>query len=338
MSNNKNILVAGFRFLHHSDSSGYHHLPKYLPCEFVDANNFLFGDSEFSTFKRRINLGVFELLLKHKVKGSRVVHYIYPEDHLVFSVPPENKGTISVATIHLDESWLDPTNNAKKMLINKRREAFARLNGIVTLSSAQEKKVKAIFPNAKVKFIPHGVVPLGKYGEVRFDGEFKIVVVGSNYRDHDAFFDIAYHSKKLHPNWSFHLIGVGKKWKDTAKNYNNVIVYPYLDENSYFKVIQESHVNLLPVSYATANNALLEAHSLGVPTLATDIEGIRDYTTSQTILYKGTNDAIKKLEQLESYSPEKHNSLREAIKDEAKQFYWENISMKMMEFYKELGY
>lgn len=330
------ILLAGFKFSHHSPSSGYHQLANFIECDYVDANNFPFRNAPLASKLKLLNFMLFELYLVNKAKKYEVVHYLYPEQHLIFSVPT-NKKVISVATIHLDEKWLDENSGIKRKLVNLRRRAFSQLNGIISLSSDQASRLKRIYPNKHIRFIPHGVNELGFYSDVDLNREnFIITVVGSNYRDKKTFFEIVKYAQFNHPNWRFNLIGASKDWKEHASNFSNITVHPFLKEEEYFKILQSSHVHLLPVEFATANNALLEAHALGVPSLASNNSGIIDYSLESTYHFKNVKEAIEILRHISSMSPSEYNFLRKITKKEARKFHWSSIAREVRNFYKDL--
>lgn len=332
------ILVAGFKFKHHSLSSGYHHLSSFVKGDYYDAGKFHFWSDEIDASigtLGRINFMLFDLFLKSKVNKYQIVHYLYPEQHLFFS--NLSSKTVSVATMHLDEKWLNPSNNINQKLIKVRRRAFSKLNGIISLSSDQTNRLKELFPNKRIRFIPHGINKLKHYSDYEDKSKnFYITVAGSNYRDKETFFDIVEYSLVNHPNWKFNLVGVSKDWKVYANKFSNIIVHPYLKEEDYFSVIQSSHVHMLPVKFATANNALLEAHALGVPSLVSNLPGITDYSIDSTSLFTDFKEAISILEKISQLSNSEYKALRENTINGSKKFYWENISVEVENFYKEL--
>lgn len=338
MDKKLNILHAGFNFSHHSPSSGYHQLSKYIECDYVNANKFIFGNRSIGNGSklRLINFMVFELYLINKIRKYDLVHYIYPEQHLILS-NILNKRTVSVATIHLDESWLDKKYKSDRLFVETRRNAFNQLDGIITLSSGQAIRLRKILNNKRIIFIPHGVKNLGKYGQVKRDDKFfNIAIIGSNYRDKKTFFEIASYAQINKPNWRFNLIGVSKDWKKKADVFKNIIVHPFLSEEEYFELLQSSHVHLLPIEFATANNALLEAHSLGVPSIISNKSGVKDYSLESTMYFEDISGAINLLTKVENMEFSKYIELRQQTKAESQKYYWESIARKVEDFYKEL--
>ncbi|MFC0296532.1 glycosyltransferase family 4 protein [Geobacillus jurassicus] len=331
------ILLAGFKFSHHSPSSGYHQLARFINSDYIDASKFPFGDAPLGSKLKQINFMLFELYLMNKTKKYKVVHYLYPEQHLIFSVPSNTK-TVSVATIHLDEEWLDAKSNTNRKLATFRRKAFSQLTGIISLSSDQASRLRDIYPNKNIKFIPHGVNELGFYSHVDLHRQnFVITVIGSNYRDKKTFFEIVKYAQENHSNWRFNLIGVSKDWKEDASRFSNTIIHPFLQEDEYFKVLQSSHVHLLPVEFATANNALLEAHALGVPSVVSNNSGVLDYSLKSTFHFNNVKEAIEILNYISLLPSNEYQSLRLVTKKEASKFYWSTVAKEVLKFYKDLG-
>jgi len=327
------ILLGGFKFPHHSDSSGYHQLAKFINGEYLNADKLIFGNSPIESNKRQLNYLLFEMALSFKAKKFNIVHYLYPEQHLFFSVP-KNKKTVSVATIHLDEQWLNRDMVVSKKFLEARRSMFEKLDGIICLSREQEEKLKEMYPSKQIKFIPHGINNLVQYSNFNFNREnLEITVVGSNYRDMELLFEVIETVEKKHKGWRFNLIGLSKEWKVYAAKYSNTIVHPFLTEEQYFSVLQSSHIHLLPVKFATANNALLEAHALGVPSITSNCKGVKDYSLETTLVFNDKEDAINKLEYISSMSDENYSELRKSTLDNSRQFSWEEIAKRVTEFY-----
>ncbi|MED4023443.1 MULTISPECIES: glycosyltransferase family 4 protein [Priestia] len=333
---NKKILLAGFKFPHHSDSSGYHHLATYINGHYLNADELIFGQAPIDSKIRQVNFMYFEFILKLRGNQQDVIHYIYPEQHLLFSTPKNDK-TISIATIHLDEQWLDKEVKVTKKFLDRRRRTYESLDGIISLSNDQVERLKKIYPNKHIRFIPHGINKLKSYAEYkRSESLFSITVVGSNYRDKELLFKVMEMAQKDYPTWKFNLVGISKEWKKEASGFSNAIVHPFLTESQYFEVMQSSDVHLLPVEFATANNALLEAHALGVPSLTSSCAGIVDYSLESTFHFNNEQEAIEQLAHVASMNDEEYLNLRRCTQIEAEKFHWSEIARQVEEFYEQV--
>ncbi|WP_445491749.1 glycosyltransferase family 4 protein [Niallia sp. 03133] len=326
------VLCCGFNFPHHSHSSGYHHIVPLISDEYLNANRYLFGNSEFGSFKRKINLLIYDILIPFKYKEHQLIHYIYPENHLLVSV---SKKRVNVATVHLPVEWLE--KNSKRSFIGELRyHAFLKLDGIITLSQDQADLLKEYLPNSNIKFIPHGINELTSKPLKIPKDNFKIVVIGSNFRDYNIIYNLLKFIESESKNWEIHMLGLEKSRISEFKDNKNVKVYKYLEEDQYISIIENSHVHLLPVTFATANNALLEAHALGVPTVATNLQAIKDYALSTTRLFDSEQELINELLDVERMDTDQYNILRVNTHNESKRFYWSNIKKEVMDFYEEV--
>jgi glycosyltransferase involved in cell wall biosynthesis len=93
---------------------------------------------------------------------------------------------------------------------------------------------------------------------------------------------------------------------------------------------------LLPLTFATANNAYLEAHSLGIPTVVSNLPSVHDYATSQTLFFSGLQEAVHHLKTYQNMDRNVYLQIRHQIKEESKKFHWEAIARKVVDFYQEV--
>lgn len=334
------IIIFGFHFPHMGKSAGYDQITKFLPHKYVSAESLLFGNSLFDTFKKKINMFALEFKCFTQAKKYRLAHYIYPENHISFSIPKKSN-TKYVATFHQPLEWFvkgkDQKQNIKdKILYKLRKKSFERLDGIIVLTRENINELKQMFPKAKIKFIPHGVHNYSKYfHSVEEKNTLEIVTIGSNYRDFKTLKGVLDFALENNKNWRFHLIGINKDWKKELGRHKLVKIYDYLEEDEYLNTIAKKHVNFLPLTKATANNAVLEAHSLGIPTIVGNLQSTYDYRLSTTYFYNSIDDIIKHLEYYEKMELNKFNEIKSKTLEESEQFYWEKVAEKTRDFYLE---
>jgi hypothetical protein len=341
--NKQNTLVAGFHIVHHASGSGYDALANYLPVSYADANNFIFGNTRFGSLKRRINTFYFDFYLKFVAQKYKIVHFLYPEYHLGFTLKPLQK-VKKIATMHLKLDWLqkkhrEEFDSFKDYAFAKIKFlAFSELNGIITLTHANVQETKYYFPKAKVKFIPHGIHDNSIYfcPLTERNPKFKIITIGMGYRDFDQYRSIVDYALAHEPDWEFHLLSAWQTWQEHFKNYPNVMIHDYLVSKDYFELFNTCDVHLLPLSFATANNAYLEAHSIGIPTVVSNLPSVKDYATSQTLFFSHLEEAIHHLKVLQNLDIHLYNQARYQIKEEGKKFLWTNIATEVMDFYQEI--
>lgn len=123
---------------------------------------------------------------------------------------------------------------------------------------------------------------------------FTLISVGSHRRNLDLLHNIC---KRLEgcPEIRFRLVAnraIGSQFFA----YRNVEVLWGLSDNELISAYQRSSCLLLTVKEATANNGLLEGMACGLPVIAEDIGGVREYTGSEAALLI-TPDSCNELEQ-----------------------------------------
>lgn len=141
------------------------------------------------------------------------------------------------------------------------------------LSSEEERKLQEFGIHAV--FLPHGFsVPQFTYRKPKylFEKKANIFFSGSNYRDEETFFYIVEQMRSLRPDIMFHAVGQCSDWKKRMSSMENITVYPFLSDD-YYSLLSKCDYNFLPLTFATANNALLEAQALGITSILPKISG-----------------------------------------------------------------
>jgi glycosyltransferase involved in cell wall biosynthesis len=158
------------------------------------------------------------------------------------------------------------------------------------------------------------------------------VVVGSNYRDFDLLTEIIQNSPD---KISFDVIGVGLETRERFADFQNVTVHKKLSIEEYGRVLRSAFIMLLPLSYATANNALLEAYNYGLPAFCSDIPGITDYAIDGTFFFRSSEEFWKLFKELSARSPDEYHFLASKIFEEGKtRFDWIHLSKMLFPLYK----
>jgi glycosyltransferase involved in cell wall biosynthesis len=109
-----------------------------------------------------------------------------------------------------------------------------------------------------------------------------------------------------------------------------------LSEEEYFKLLNGARALLLPLKFASANNALLEAHSVGLPSVCTDLPGVHDYSVGTTSFFMDAAGAISRLEKLAALDDASTKALRAQTLEEGRRFDWRNVAGDIARIYKEL--
>lgn len=331
MSKEKKHALVGFHCYNHSQNSGYDMIAKYLPFEYISGNKLPFINSKFNSIRRIIFNILFEIKIILNIKKYDTLFYLYPELHLYFSIFFNRKAK-KIGTIHLNLDWLVNYKNKRLgLLMNlKYRLKYHILNKfdtLIVLSTFQKKQLQTLFPNKNIEIVLHGIEEIRIKKSLSITNSNSIITVGSNYRDMDIYENILKYAITHKPNWKFIYVGLNQENKSRFLKYSNLEIKPFLSEEQYFDLLNTSTLLFLPLTFATANNAILEAYSVGLPVLVSDIEGVKDYYVSTTNSYTNLEDAIKSINQI--LENENKDELRTKTFEDGKKFLWENITKSL---------
>lgn len=316
------ILQVGHRDPNHSKFGGYDNISMMPGADNLWDYQALFGFLKPNRAGKRINLFFQQLKAIHKRNDYDVIHFYYG-DWLRVRMPKKGKAAM-VATVHMDIA--PGVTHAGNFL-----SILRSMDGIVTLSSAQQRQLKDRY-DIDSTFIPHGFnKPVFENVETDIDDDkVNIVISGTNYRDYDTMYDAIDYAAQHRKDIFFHLLGQSREVKERLADAKNAKCYPRLGDNEYYSLMQKCDYNLLPLTFATANNALLEAQALGVTSILPEISGIEDYAAKANIFYAGKEGLRDILSEI------KKHGISKEITEHAKLFEWSNIYKQLQAYYKGL--
>lgn len=320
----KNILYVGYRDRLHSSVGGYDHIIENPNTYSLLGENVWFGNIPVNTRGKFLNLLALDAVMRWKRLKYDVCHIFYG-DTLLLPYLKLSKHKI-VATIHMG---LDYPRKNQSMFF----KTLKSLDGVVVLSTNQQKQLKEQY-NIDAVYIPHGFnSPVFKKCETTVNRNYiNLVVLGQNYRDYKCLQRALDYCKDNCRNIKFHFIGQPKWFKDKIGCYSNAVIYPRLDDDMYFSVIDDCDYNFLPVTFATANNALLEAQFLGVRSILPKLAGIDDYAAPAPLnMFYSSDEELFSL----------FNSLTKCEKSQdiikyVEKFKWANVYTQLNEYYESL--
>ena len=312
------IFFSGYRDSRHSRFGGYDKIAFFPKSSYLNAEKLPFGFIEVGKHGKKLNLLFLDFFTRLKKNKFDVIHFFYG-DFMLFRPVPEEKKSKFVVTVHMNAKEL----SLKKITILKSYDA------VVVLSSSQEKYLRNLGVNAY--FIPHGFdVPIFNQKDyVGFDrSKINVFYSGTNYRDFDTFLLVVKTMEAIRNDMHFYAVGQSSTIKEILKLCKNVTICPFLDDDTYYSLLSDCDCNFLPLTFATANNALLEAQNLGVLSILPKIEGILDYADSENNLYYETSEDVIKI-----FTALKKNSKLVYF---AERFAWKNIYEKLEKLYGDL--
>jgi len=262
-----------------------------------------------------------------------VLHYLEGEHSLQFLPSIATKlGRLRrrpriVATFHQPPDLLDRLININSV---------QQVDRVIVLSPEQVSYFEQHLPADKVSMILHGVdtdffCPAVQ-SEVRRG--FRCLSVGSWLRDYDAVLDVAHRLSSV-PDFEFQIVSSAVTNHEIPRN---VSVQSGIDDHALRAMYQQADVLFLPVTSATANNAVLEGIACGLPVVTTDLVSLRCYLPGQEAILVRDNDpehlvaALLRLHR----NPELRTEMAVAARRRALDLSWAQVAHEYATMYEEL--
>lgn len=326
------LLYSGFAWSHHDSVSGYHHV---VPegATYVNGSALPGAGREMrSNAWRRLNFILVDFLTAIQLLWCDVVVIFYPEQTAYFSpLIAKLFGKRVVYVLHLGrEYWTD----TRSLLFFLKRICFDRADRFIVLSSEQEVLYSRLV-KVPVRKIHHGAW-CEAYRPLDGVPAPVITVVGENYRDFDLLERIVRLFGERAQEFQFQLIGMGRTGRERFAGFENVTVCPRLETEAYREAIARSLCVVLPLTFATANNALLESLCSGVPVFCNETEGVLDYLPGRKYAFSSPEGFLEDARKLACLGEDDWASLRAELRRFAEACYaWPAIRRQVVDFASE---
>lgn len=261
--------------------------------------------------------------------GFDVLHYL-DGDHSLGYLPDllaktrrTRRRPLVVATFHQPPDWLPDIVGADQL---------RSVDRITVVSRDQQAFFARLTPRIPVHYVPHGI-------DVDFfrptpdparNREFRCIVVGSWFRDYEVVLALADRLFRRR-DVRFDVVSSGIR----SRVPENVVLHERVDDPTLRRLYQEASALLLPLTNATANNALLEGIACGLPALVTDLPAVRDYVPGDEAIRVPGNrlddfeGAILRLRE----DPVTRDRLSLLARERALAFDWRRIAPMIEEIY-----
>jgi glycosyltransferase involved in cell wall biosynthesis len=197
-----------------------------------------------------------------------ICHFFYGEQNFCFAaaMSPARRGAI-VCTYHQPRElfdWLVPDPGVP-----------ARADAVIAVSEHQAQFLRETVPAERVHVVPLGIdTAYYRPGEHRAGR--RIIFVGEHRRDFAALHEVAAALHGLEPKLELEVISTPERVAELSA-LRNVIARSGVSDQELLGAYRSADVMFLPLLAATANNALLESMSCGLPVVASDVGGVREY-------------------------------------------------------------
>lgn len=341
------------RWHHHTQSGGYDRLAKYTDTAIFQTKEIPFIKAKERGFSKKFlqwlipssrysnhyhfkdALAERKLMKLVKARSIDLIHAFYAEDQLnkLLSSREKLKAAL-VGTMHLpaESQFIQKLQRAEML------ERYAKLDAIITLSTDSVKQIKFDTGNPNVFFVPHGIdTQIFKPNDDKFEmknSAFKILTVGRHGRDWETYIEVVNKIKEISPEISFTAV-VPEKISKKLKQKTDIETISSISESMLIELYRDTNLVYIPLTYATANNSILESLACGTPVISTNTGGIPDYVDKECGWLVPRYDVRETTELIMGLSRDQ-NVIRiasEAARNHSLQFDWLNVADQIHEIY-----
>lgn len=300
------MIYLTFSFSHHGRYSSYHRLVDYRePGDgVVDASlpgwldNPVGNPGELiaRSWRRRQEAQAIMLATKG---GHDWLHYIYPE-HGCRLLHKLGRGKCRVAmTCHLPGLIVDSPIFPQGFKLG-----IQQADALIAMSPDIVPYYRQLVPPARVEFIPHGIdvdffrpPPTGHCGSETSPDRPVVLTVGNMMRDFDTLAAVINQAATPRRTIRFRVVANRERINHLRKLLTPAalrLLEPHsgIGDEHLRRLYHTSDLLFLPLTGATANNALLEAMACGLPMLLSDLPACRAYAEDDAFYLSATTPAV----------------------------------------------
>ncbi len=341
------VITLTKRWVHHIASGGYDRLADWLGKETVPRpplSRWPWSRLARSRWRKKTQVPKYlldyeyedlraERKLLRKARASRpdVIHVLYGDEQLDFLLRKRSRLPCPlVATFHF------PGQRVKDRFDIFHKDLLAGVNAAVVVSRCQMPDFARWFGAERVFYVPHGI------DTERFapavnplrQPELRLLTVGHHMRDLAALRQIVAECAARRLPVRFDLVLPQFYWP-TFAGCNNAYPQTNVGEPELIQLYQSADALLLPLTDATANNAVLESLAVGTPVITNAVGGISDYLDDQSGWLFAPGDVTGMVELIAAMCTDRNiaASRREAARRQSLAFDWTKVAAQMREVY-----
>ncbi|WP_333695584.1 glycosyltransferase family 4 protein [Flavobacterium sp.] len=258
----------------------------------------------------------------HYLNGERDIRYVKQLAQTVFQVPV-------VATFHKPPLVLEQTLPHFSFLKG--------MAGAIAVGPNQVDFLKNRLETDAVSFIPHGIDTtfFSPASDVEPDA-CHLLFVGQHLRDFEALAYVVPRLAQQLPHLQVTVV-LRSEFARFVPVHSCIRVLSGVSDVDLLHLYRRATALFLPLKDSTACNSILEAIACGLPTLTTDVGGVRGYLDETTSVLVPPNAYDDLYEATLSYlqNPDLQMQLRRALRTSVSQFSWEQVAAEVSRFYSQ---
>ncbi len=151
------------------------------------------------------------------------------------------------------------------------------LDAVILVSESQRVYFEKLLPADRIFVAPHGIDSTFYKPADTFSNELVGITVGAHHRDPASLSRALDRIYAEFPTFRLKAVGARMEGGENPKlTDERVEYYDGISDEELRTMYQTAGVGIFSLSYATANNAILEAMACGLPVVATDVGGVRE--------------------------------------------------------------
>jgi glycosyltransferase involved in cell wall biosynthesis len=229
------------------------------------------------------------------------------------------------------------SDDLPRILVNV--ESLKRLAAIIIVSETQRSFFEACgVDRQRIHYIPHGI-DTNYFTPAQAESDrskFTLLAVGNYRRDFPLLRSIFQQLEKF-KHIQIKVVSSPKNHHHFAE-LKNVKRLSHLSDAELLEVYQSASGQIIAVENATANNALLEGLACGLPTIAGDVGGIREYLNLDCALLIQPQDIEGFVQAVVDLADDsiRRTEMAKAARQRALELQWSNIAEQTEQLYQSL--